>query len=125
MHAFRSGMVWFGPTEGQMVLIFLIEVTGFFGPDVWNYNSKAAFVIFFVAGQALFSVTNIINGICKANSSLQAVLTLIPICTIIGLSVMWQRSAFYVENPVVVLLTVSLQFFLTTVKIIIASVTKV
>ena len=100
-------------------------MTGIIGPQIWGNFLRALVMLVMIVCQSMF-VFSIMRKVLKGNKQkLRALALLLPITLVVLLSLVWVHTEFYMKYPALVLLTTGLQFYSLTIKMIIATVTKV
>jgi len=125
MGVLRTGVGPIGVTEGQDLVILIALITGILGNGIWNIFTRLLIILPATIGQFSFVVVIFKRVLSGNQHKFQALSLLIPITMITLLSLFWIHTEFYLKYPGLVILTTGINFYIITIRMIIATVTKV
>jgi len=144
----RTHMYNFGTTEGELVIIGVLLISGIFGQDAWATkvsdllpgfiasNLPNAFAVAlqkpvklyvlygFMGSFLLLAIVTFFNTVKAAKDKSEAILQNLPIAMLFVLNYLWSSTVLYHNSRSLVSLIFGLNFSLLTCKLIVCSLTE-
>eukprot|EP00164_Ancoracysta_twista_P001454 GFYU01001894.1.p1 GENE.GFYU01001894.1~~GFYU01001894.1.p1 ORF type:complete len:399 (-),score=101.14 GFYU01001894.1:39-1133(-) len=128
----RTNIGFFGVTEGQVIILSLIGLTGVFGPEFWHYDIVGGFTIRLLLlsgvgyGAISMGSTNFFDVMKSATDKNLAFSQLMPMANFVAfvLVMTLMPDSLYYRHPHWFLLFICAMFTYFTVKMIIHSMAK-
>ena len=114
----------FGITEGQMLAIISLLITGIYGQDLWGPTIRALILIFVIAIECFMSLFALIDTIkAKCSTPLfERFWEILPLAQFLVSTFIMTYTEFYNKYPALVILIMSLSFYLLNGKLVLSSV---